>query len=44
MKTISDDYAAYRTNDKGILVVPHQGDWRAYYRLGDECDLILIAF
>jgi hypothetical protein len=43
-KLTEDNYHAYYESEHGIKVVSHSEDWQGYYRLGEECDMILTAF
>lgn len=38
-----DNHFAYLQTDDGIMVAPHSGEWRGYYRVGEFSKLILVA-
>ncbi len=46
-KLLQDNANAYYRSEHGIKVVPHNGEWIGYYRIGDGCgkwELILTAY
>ena len=43
-KITEDNMNSYYASEHGIKVISHSGEWAAYYRLGENCDLLLIAF
>ena len=43
-KLTEDNYHSYYLSEHGIKVVPHSREWIGYYRIGEDCQLILTSF